>query len=225
MRRLPIAKQGLPYIISLAVPLVLFVLLGWTFIAALTLIATLLVINFFRDPERVTPQVPDAVVAPADGQIIFAGKAYEDRFLNKETLKISIFMNVFNVHVNRIPCSGEVETIHYEKGTFLAANLDKASKNNEHNAIVLRIPGGEKIVFIQIAGLVARRIDCWVQPGESVRRGERFGMIRFGSRLDVFVPTDSRLAVDKGQRVKAGESIICYHPVKKENGEPGSNDR
>jgi phosphatidylserine decarboxylase len=225
MRRLPIAKQGLPYIISLAVPLVLFVLLGWTFIAALTLIATLLVINFFRDPERVTPQVPDAVVAPADGQIIFAEKAYEDRFLNKETLKISIFMNVFNVHVNRIPCSGEVETIHYEKGTFLAANLDKASKNNEHNAIVLRIPGGEKIVFIQIAGLVARRIDCWVQPGESVRRGERFGMIRFGSRLDVFVPTDSRLAVDKGQRVKAGESIICYHPVKKENGEPGSNNR
>jgi phosphatidylserine decarboxylase len=183
------------------------------------------VINFFRDPERVTPQVPDAVVAPADGQIIFAEKAYEDRFLNKETLKISIFMNVFNVHVNRIPCSGEVETIHYEKGTFLAANLDKASKNNEHNAIVLRIPGGEKIVFIQIAGLVARRIDCWVQPGESVRRGERFGMIRFGSRLDVFVPTDSRLAVDKGQRVKAGESIICYHPVEKENGKPGSNNR
>ena len=225
MRLFPIAKQGLPYIISLAVPLVLFVLLGWTFIAALTLIATLLVINFFRDPERVIPQVPDAVVAPADGQIIFAAKSYEDRFLNKETMKISIFMNVFNVHVNRIPCSGEVEAIHYEKGTFLAANLDKASQNNEHNAIVLRIPGGEKIVFIQIAGLVARRIDCWVQPGENVRRGERFGMIRFGSRLDVFVPTDSRLAVDKGQRVKAGESIICYHPVKEENGEPGSNDR
>ena len=225
MRLFPIAKQGLPYIISLAVPLVLFVLLGWTFIAVLTLIATLLVINFFRDPERVIPQVPDAVVAPADGQIIFAAKAYEDRFLNKETLKISIFMNVFNVHVNRIPCSGDVETIHYEKGTFLAANLDKASKNNEHNAVVLRIPGGEKIVFIQIAGLVARRIDCWVQPGESVRRGERFGMIRFGSRLDVFVPTDSRLAVDKGQRVKAGESIICFHPVKKEKREPGRNDR
>ncbi len=225
MRLFPIAKQGLPYIISLAVPLVLFVLLGWKFIAALTLIATLLVINFFRDPERVIPQVPEAVVSPADGQIIFAAKAYEGRFLNKEALKISIFMNVFNVHVNRVPCSGKVEKIHYEKGTFLAANLDKASQNNEHNAIVLRIPGGEKIVFIQIAGLVARRIDCWVQPGESVRRGERFGMIRFGSRLDVFVPTASRLAVDKGQRVKAGESIICYHPEKKENGEPGNKNR
>ena len=224
MRLFPIAKQGLPYIISLLVPLVLFVFLGWTFIAVLTLIAVLLVVNFFRDPERLIPQVPDAVVAPADGQIILAAKVYEDRFLNKETLKISIFMNVFNVHVNRIPCSGEVETIHYEKGTFLAANLDKASKNNEHNAIVLRTPGGEKIVFIQIAGLVARRIDCWVQPGESVRRGERFGMIRFGSRLDVFVPIASRLAVDKGQRVKAGESIICYHPAKKENGKPEGND-
>ena len=225
MKRVPIAKQGLPYITVLSVLLVIFVLLGWTFIAVLALIATLLVINFFRDPERATPQVPHAVVAPADGQIIFAGKAYEDRLLNKETLKISIFMSIFNVHVNRIPCTGEVETIHYKKGTFLAANLDKASQNNEHNAIVLRISGGKKIAFIQIAGLVARRIDCWLQPGDRVRRGERFGMIRFGSRLDLFVPSDSRLAVKKGQRVKAGETIICYHPVRKENGEPESHDR
>jgi len=225
MKRVPIAKQGLPYITGLAVLLVILVLLGWTFIAALTLIATLLVINFFRDPQRVTPKVPQAIVAPADGQIIFAGRAYEDRFLKEETLKISIFMSIFNVHVNRIPCSGEVETIHYKKGTFFAANLDKASQNNEHNAIVLRISGGKKIVFIQIAGLVARRIDCWLQPGERVRRGERFGMIRFGSRMDIFVPTDSRLAVKKGHRVKAGESILCYHPVEKENGETGSHDR
>lgn len=225
MRLFPIAKQGLPYIISLAVVSVLFVFLGWPFLAALTLIATILVINFFRDPERVIPQVPEAVVAPADGKIIFAARAYEDRFLNKESLKISIFMNIFNVHVNRIPFSGEVESIHYEKGTFFAANLDKASLNNEQNVIVLRIPGGEKIVFVQIAGLVARRIDCWLQPGERVRRGERFGMIRFGSRLDVFVPTDSRLAVDKGQQVKAGESIICYQPVRKENEKPGNHDK
>jgi phosphatidylserine decarboxylase len=225
MRLFPIAKQGLPYIISLAVVSALFVFLGWPFMAALTLIATLLVINFFRDPERVIPQVPEAVVAPADGKIIFAARAHEDRFLNKETLKISIFMNIFNVHVNRIPCSGEVESIHYEKGTFFAASLDKASLNNEQNVIVLRIPGGEKIIFVQIAGLVARRIDCWLRPGESVRRGERFGMIRFGSRLDVFVPTDSRLAVDKGQQVKAGESIICYQPVRKENERPESHDK
>jgi phosphatidylserine decarboxylase len=225
MRRLPIAKEGLPYIIGLTALLVVFVLLGWTLLTLLTLIATLLVVNFFRDPERVIPEVPQAVMAPADGRIIFAGKAFEDRFFNSETLKISIFMSIFDVHVNRIPFSGEVESIYYEKGTFFAASLDKASQKNEHNAVVLRVPGGEKIVFIQIAGLVARRIDCWLQPGDRVRRGERFGMIRFGSRLDVFVPTGSCLAVNEGQRVKAGESILCYHPTNNKNGELGSRER
>jgi phosphatidylserine decarboxylase len=195
MRRLPIAKQGSPYIVGLAVLLLLFGLLGWAILTVLTLIVSLLVINFFRDPERTIPQDPQAVLAPADGRIIFAGKVFEDRFLNKETLKISIFMSIFNVHVNRIPFSGEVESVHYEKGTFFAAHVDKASR----------------IVFIQIAGLVARRIDCWLKPGERVQRGDRFGMIRFGSRLDIFVPTDSRLAVNEGQGVKAGESILCYH--------------
>lgn len=211
MRRLPIAKQGLPYITGLAMLLLVSGLLGWTILTILTLIVTLLVINFFRDPERTIPQDPLAVLAPADGRIIFAGKVFEDRFLNKETLKISIFMSIFNVHVNRIPFSGEVDSVHYEKGTFFAAHVDKASRDNEHNAVILNISGGEKIVFIQIAGLVARRIDCLVKPGERVQRGDRFGMIRFGSRLDVFVPTECRLAVNKGQRVKAGESILCHH--------------
>ena len=154
------------------------------------------------------------MLSPADGKIVFAGSAFEDRFLGVETLKISIFMSIFNVHVNRIPLTGEVESIHYEKGTFFAANLDKASHDNEHNAVVLRTPEGEKIVFIQIAGLIARRIECRLQAGERVQQGERFGMIRFGSRLDVFVPINSRLAVSKGQRVKAGESILCYRPQK-----------
>lgn len=211
MRRLPIAKQGLPYITGLAMLLLVSGLLGWTILTILTLIVTLLVINFFRDPERTIPQDPLAVLAPADGRIIFAGKVFEDRFLNKETLKISIFMSIFNVHVNRIPFSGEVDSVHYEKGTFFAAHVDKASRDNEHNAVILNISGGEKIVFIQIAGLVARRIDCLIKPGERVQRGDRFGMIRFGSRLDVFVPTECRLAVNKGQRVKAGESILCHH--------------
>ena len=130
MKRLPIAKQGSPYIIGLAVLLLLFGLLGWTILTVLTLIVTLLVINFFRDPERTIPQDPQAVLAPADGRIIFAGKVFEDRFLNKETLKISIFMSIFNVHVNRIPFAGEVESVHYEKGTFFAAHVDKASREN-----------------------------------------------------------------------------------------------
>ncbi len=225
MRRFPIAKEGLPYILGLAILLVVFVLLGWTFLTILTLIATLLVINFFRDPERVIPQVPHAVLAPADGQVVFAGKAFENRFLNRETLKISIFMSIFSVHVNRIPFSGEVESVHYEKGTFVAAHLDKASQKNEHNAVVLRITGGRKIVFVQIAGLVARRIDCWLKPGDRVQRGERFGMIRFGSRLDIFVPVDSRLAISKGRYVRAGESILCYHQKNDRNGDAESLER
>ena len=224
MKRLPIAKEGLPYLIGLTALFVVFILLGWTFITGLTLILVLLVLNFFRDPERAIPNVANAVLAPADGQIVFTGRALEDRYINREALKISIFMSIFNVHVNRIPFSGQVENVHYEKGTFFAANLDKASRNNEHNAVVLRIHGGEKIVFVQIAGLVARRIDCWLKPGDRVHRGERFGMFRFGSRLDIFVPTDSRLATNKGQRVKAGESILCYHPKKEETGEGGSHD-
>lgn len=213
MRRFPIAKQGLPYIIGVALLLLLFLLLGWMFLTVVALIAAVLLINFFRDPERVIPDVPHAVLAPADGKIVFVGKTFEDRFLSKEALKISIFMSIFDVHVNRIPLSGMVEIVHYEKGTFFAASLDKASRNNEHNAVVVRIPEGEKIVFVQIAGLIARRIDCWLQPGERVQQGERFGMICFGSRLDVFVPTNSHLTVNKGQRVKAGESILCYYPA------------
>ncbi len=214
MRQIPIAKQGLPYILGLSVLLILLFFLGWIFVTVLALILTVLVINFFRDPERVIPQAPNAILAPADGKVIFVGQTFEDRFLKKETLKISIFMSIFNVHVNRIPFTGEVESIHYEKGTFFAASLDKASLDNEHNAVVLRTPEGEKIVFVQVAGLIARRIDCWVQPGERVQRGERFGMIRFVSRLDVFVPFNSKPEVSKGQRVKAGESILCYHQPK-----------
>jgi phosphatidylserine decarboxylase len=122
-------------------------------------------------------------------------------------------MSIFDVHVNRIPCSGSIESVHYEKGTFFAAGLDKASRNNEHNAVIMQIAGGKKIVFIQIAGLIARRIDCWLQPGVWAQQGDRFGMIRFGSRLDIFVPSDSHPAVSKGQRVKAGESILCFHPA------------
>ena len=222
MQQLPIAKQGF---VPIAVPAALFLaaaLAGWQFVAAASLLATLLVVNFFRDPERTVPADPCAVVAPADGKIIFAGKVVEDRFIRREVLKISIFMNVFNVHVNRVPFSGEIITIHYEKGRFLAANLDKASRDNEHNAVVLRVPGGEVVAFVQIAGLIARRIDCWVKPGDRVQRGERFGMIRFGSRVDLYVPPTWRLAVATGQHVKAGETIVCYAETDPKGESPGS---
>jgi phosphatidylserine decarboxylase len=210
MQHLPIAKQGFVYIAVLAALFLASALAGWKFVATVSLLATVLVVNFFRDPERSVPVDPSAVVAPADGKIVFIGKVFEERFLRREALRISIFMNVFDVHVNRVPCSGEIANIHYEKGRFLAANLDKASRDNEHNAVVLRLAGGEDLALVQIAGLVARRIDCWVKPGDRVERGERFGMIRFGSRVDLYVPLTWQLAVTTGQHMKAGESIVCY---------------
>jgi phosphatidylserine decarboxylase len=222
VQHLPIAKQGFP---SIAVLVALFfasALAGWTVVAALSLLAALLVVNFFRDPERTVPPDPRAMVAPADGKIVFAGKVFEDRFLRREALKVSIFMNVFNVHVNRVPFSGEITNIHYKKGKFVAANLDKASRDNEHNAVVLRLADGEALAFVQIAGLIARRIDCWAKPGDRVERGERFGMIRFGSRVDLYAPTTCRLAVAEGQHVKAGESILCYYGSNSSDEEPGS---
>jgi phosphatidylserine decarboxylase len=222
VQHLPIAKQGFPSIAVLVALFLVSALAGWTVVAALSLLAALLVVNFFRDPERTVPPDPRAVVAPADGKIIFAGKVFEDRFLRREALKVSIFMNVFNVHVNRVPFSGEITNIHYEKGKFVAANLDKASRDNEHNAVVLRLADGETLAFVQIAGLIARRIDCWAKPGDRVERGERFGMIRFGSRVDLYAPTTCRLAVAEGQHVKAGESILCYYVSNSSDEKPGS---
>lgn len=222
MQHLPIAKQGLPSIALLVALFLASALAGWTVVATVSFLAAVLVINFFRDPERAVPADPQAMVAPADGKVIFTGKVFEDRFLRREALKISIFMNVFNVHVNRVPCSGEITNIHYEKGKFLAANLDKASRDNEHNAVVLRLADGEVLAFVQIAGLIARRIDCWVRPGDRVRSGERFGMIRFGSRVDLYVPTTCRLVVADGQHVKAGESIVCYYGSDTRDEKPGS---
>jgi phosphatidylserine decarboxylase len=222
VQHLPIAKQGFPSIAVLVALFLVSALAGWTVVAALSLLAALLVVNFFRDPERTVPPDPRAVVAPADGKIIFAGKVFEDRFLRREALKVSIFMNVFNVHVNRVPFSGEITNIHYEKGKFVAANLDKASRDNEHNAVVLRLADGETLAFVQIAGLIARRIDCWAKPGDRVERGERFGMIRFGSRVDLYAPTTCRLAVAEGQHVKAGESILCYCVSNSSDEKPGS---
>jgi phosphatidylserine decarboxylase len=211
MQHLPIAKQGFVYIAVLAALFLASSLAGWKVVATVSLLATILVVNFFRDPERTVPADPSAVVAPADGKIMFTGKVVEDQFIRREALKVSIFMNVFDVHVNRVPLSGEITSIHYEKGKFLAANLDKASRDNEHNAVVLRLAHGEEMALVQIAGLIARRIDCWVKPGDRVERGERFGMIRFGSRVDLYVPPTWRLAVTTGQHVKAGESIVCYY--------------
>jgi phosphatidylserine decarboxylase len=206
----PIARPGLPIIGAAAFVTAVFALLGWTVPTVVTLAATFFICWFFRDPDRVIPTVADAVVSPADGKVIRIDTVDDSPFYTGRCRKISIFMSVFNVHVNRVPYDGRIEWIRYNPGKFVSANLDKASLENEHNALSLTTDNGAALCFVQIAGLVARRIICRVQPGDRVTRGQRFGMICFGSRLDVYLPEDSRIDVTIGDRVHAGTSILGY---------------
>ncbi len=170
---------------------------------------TVLVVSFFRDPERIVPDGADLVVSPADGKVIRVEKIEEEVFLKCRTIKISIFMSIFNVHVNRIPCSGKIKAVKHMPGKFMSADKTRASAENEKNAVLLDIDAERQLVVVQVAGLIARRIVCWARPGDFVARGERYGMIRFGSRLDVFVPLNSKIKVKRGDKVRAGESILC----------------
>ncbi len=204
----PIAKAGYPLIFAAAFVTAVFALSDFTVLTLLSLVITLFICSFFRDPDRVTPKTDGAVVSPADGRVIIAGMVDSNPFLEGECLKISIFMSVFNVHVNRIPHEGTITGIRYYPGKFFSANLDKASAENEHNAVFIEIPNGKKICTVQVAGLIARRILCGVREGDKVSRGQRFGMICFGSRLDVYLPADSKVNVNVGDRVKAGTSVL-----------------
>jgi phosphatidylserine decarboxylase len=206
----PLAKPGLPLIYGCAFATAVFALLGLTVPALAGLAVTICISGFFRDPHRVVPETEGAVVSPADGRVILAEAVEENPFLEGRWTKISIFMSVFNVHVNRIPFSGVVRDIVYHPGKFVSANLDKASKDNEQNALIIETENGLTFCFVQIAGLVARRIICNIRKGDSVHRGERFGMICFGSRLDIYLPTHTGLAVSVGDRVKAGTSVLGY---------------
>ena len=207
--RAPIAVEGIPFVVIAGIITVLFYAAGLIIPAVLFTLVTLFVVWFFRNPERTVPPGDNNVISPADGKIIDIREVDEARILKKKMLKISIFMNLFNVHVNRSPCTGKVVDIVYNPGKFVSANLDKASLENEQNAVVLETPAGEKIIFIQIAGLIARRIVCWLREGQYVKRGERFGLIRFGSRVDVYLPVGTDVSVSLGDKVKAGESILA----------------
>jgi len=204
----PIHRAGYPLIFGSAFVTLILALLGLTVLTLIGLIATLFICAFFRDPDRLIPERQNVVVSPADGKIIFVGNVGDSPFDLGDSLKISIFMSVFNVHVNRIPSAGRIKDIDYYPGKFFSANLDKASKQNEHNALLLETENGKDICFVQIAGLIARRIICYVLPEEQVVRGQRFGIICFGSRLDVYLPTDSDIEVAVGDEVKAGTSIL-----------------
>src|SRR5262245_927211 len=171
-------------------------------------LAALFVLQFFRDPAREVPQEAGAVLSPADGRIVWVGKA-EDPYVGREALKISVFMNVFNVHSNRSPVDGAVKQRWYHAGSFLNAALDKASEENERNALWLRTRSGQDVTCVQIAGLVARRILCYVGEGAELTRGQRYGFIRFGSRVDVYLPLDAEPAAALGDTVHATESILA----------------
>ncbi len=172
-----------------------------------------LVVNFFRDPDRVTPAGEQIITAPADGRIVaITDVIREDRFLERPCRRISIFMSPLNVHVNRIPVDGVVRHVQHFPGQFHAAFLDKASEMNERNAVVVEDRRGERILFVQIAGQLARRIVCKIAAGDQVARGDRYGMIMFGSRLDLYVPEVVKLRVAVGDRTTAGETIMGSYP-------------
>ena len=204
----PVAKPGYPFIFASAFVTAVFALLGAAFLALVGLIATFFIAYFFRDPDRVIPNTDGTVVAPADGKVIAVETAGDTPYYEGDCKKISIFMSVFNVHVNRIPFEGQVKKINYHPGKFIAANRDKASSDNERNAVFIETEDGKKITAVQIAGLVARRIICKIQEGDAVVRGQRFGMICFGSRVDVYLPPDLELKVAVGDVVKAGTSVL-----------------
>jgi len=205
---LPVAKAGYPLISGGAFVTLIFALLGMTYLTLIGLVITLCFCGFFRDPDRVVPNQPEAVVSPADGKVISVSDVGDTFFYEGRCKKISIFMSVFNVHVNRIPFGGSVKKVSYHPGKFFAANLDKASLQNEHNAVYLETADARQLCVVQVAGLIARRIICKVQPGNQVLKGQRYGIICFGSRLDLYLPDDAEIEVAIGDKVKAGSSII-----------------
>jgi len=202
-----IAREGWPFLtVSVPVSLVTTYFFGWW--SAPFWLATLFILQFFRDPARDVPDDPLAVVSPADGRIVFVGKA-DDPYLKRPALKVSVFMNVFNVHSNRSPVDGVVKEKWYFPGSFLNAALDKASLENERAALWLRTGDGQDVTCVQIAGLIARRILCYASPGAALARGERFGFIRFGSRVDVYLPLDAEVRTAIGEKVYAAQTVLA----------------
>ena len=206
--KIPVAKEGMPFIGLAVFTTLTFAILGYTVPALALLLTTLFITWFFRDPERMGPVREDCLLSPADGKIILIQKNGSNDLLEGESCKISVFMNVFNVHVNRAPCNGTVDTTVYTPGLFYSADSAKGDLKNERCAVFLTTEDGQKIAFVQVAGLIARRIICWLEPGDVVKRGQRFGLIRFGSRVDIHLPASIRVDVQVGDTVRAGETII-----------------
>jgi phosphatidylserine decarboxylase len=205
-----IAREGWVHLaIALALALLATAYLGgWSL---LFWAAALFVLQFFRDPSRTVPQTPNAVVSAADGRVLLVQKG-RDPFLNRDALKISVFMNVFNVHSNRAPVAGSVKERWYHSGKYFNAAIDKASEENERMALWIRTEDGTDITCVQIAGLIARRVLCYANPGDRLERGQRYGFIRFGSRVDLYLPLGSTARVSVGDKVTAAETIMADLP-------------
>ncbi|MBL8761918.1 MAG: phosphatidylserine decarboxylase [Phycisphaerae bacterium] len=219
-----IAKEGWPFVLIFALATALLGWLALRFLGApgyailgLGLVLTLWCLWFFRDPERTPPSVQGGVISPADGVVCAIGPAElpKELGLSEGTrTRVCVFMNVFNVHVNRVPMSGRIIKLAYTKGRFFNASLDKASIHNERMAVAMRTESGDVIGFVQIAGLVARRIVCKLRDNQDVAQGERFGLIRFGSRVDVYLPPDAAVNVVLGQKTVAGETVLATIPTR-----------
>lgn len=211
----PIHRLGWPFVAGF---FVVSIILGWLWdpLFWIGLVLTAWCAYFFRDPVRITQVNDDFVISPADGKVSFVGKVVPPEELglgNKPMERVSVFMNVFNCHVNRSPVRGVIKKVVYKEGSFLNAELDKASTDNERNSLVIDSPHGD-LAVVQIAGLVARRIVCWSEQGDEMSTGERFGLIRFGSRLDIYFPKDATPTVAIGQTAIAGETIIARYDDK-----------
>lgn len=205
---IPFAKEGFPFIAAAAGVTLVAGWLGFTIVTVAAAILTLFVAWFFRNPARVIPQGPRLVVAPGDGKVIAIDEEFEPRYLKDRSTRITIFLNVFDVHINRVPCEGIVEDVQYRPGLFLVASRPDATIKNEQNALMIKTSTGARVLCVQVAGLIARRIVCWLSPNDNAVRGERYGLIRFGSRMDTFLPVNSLIKVAVGDRVKGGETIL-----------------
>jgi len=189
----------------------LFFMLDLQFIAISLVLLTLFTAFFFRDPDRNLVAQQNAVLTPADGKILaIRNLEMGDNRLDDKAIRISIFMSVFNAHINRIPIAGRISRLAYHPGRFFSANLDKASLHNENNVVTLETDDQKRIILVQIAGLIARRIACWVKAGDYVYSGQRFGLIRFVSRLEIYLPPDTAISVSVGQKVRAGQTVLGY---------------
>jgi len=209
--RVPIAVEGYPFILFSGFTALIFAMLELVYVAVPALLITGFITWFFRDPDRITPEGDNLVVSPADGKVIFAETIEDERFGLGQTQKISIFMNVFNVHVNRFPYGGRVEQVTLHPGKFYSADSPRGALQNEFCAMTVAADNLQYRV-VQVAGLIARRIVCWARKEDELQTGERYGLIRFGSRVDLYLPPQVKLNVNRGDIVRAGETIIAHVP-------------